>query len=789
MSFLSSLFGIFGGSRPSGSNVVQTSKLPEEIAPFAKFVLEEARKQYDASQEAGYTPYGGKTIADLTQEERDAMAGIKGLVGLSRPLQEEALGITRGLGDKFTADTAAEYMSPYQRAVTDIEKREAQKVFERDIMPRFEKQAVEAGGMSGLGSRAAIQASELGGRQMQQMGDIESRGLQQAYANAQQQFAQQKARERQQAADLFAAGPAMLASGLKEQGALQAIGEQKRGLEQSKLDEAYYRFLEKQAYPREKLAELSGFVYGNPLMQERVKTQNVSYAQPSFGRQLMGLAGTAAGVYGMGGGKAFGGSGFSAGNLFGNLYGGGKPLMGYGGLPRGFATGGKVYANTGGGLASLPIVYREKGGGGRSAFGRDIDRLWEKAQKDAATLREQRSGVNEKQAYQVGFHPYETSEAAVTPLDLFYSYLARSAPEHQKRLDIYNERRKEAGADFDLGRGFPPVSEDNTTAAAIPVVSGNTTTTNDVANPNQEVINNLISETAALDPASTGQIDETGGYSGLDTLQAQSAAKQDDAVPPQVRQTTGTDLLNEGLGSILRAVSGSGDQYEESVNQMRRYANQLTNAIETDMQTKAATRSRINERNFWMGVIGASRNLVTGDANKPILAALVDSFGGAFEDYLGQVNELEQQAATEEGAAKISKLKVLYNVESKAAELFSSMRGTMAQQIVAHTKLLEALAEAGLTGKVSQERVKTRVGFLQSFSSLEKITRMPKEFQQRLLRLASMVNRNTPEFENEANKIDQLISGSAPLQSTKKGTADKTISKYEQSRRKKVTDK
>ena len=126
----------------------------------------------------------------------------------------------------------------------------------------------------------------------------------------------------------------------------------------------------------------------------------------------------------------------------------------------------------------------------------------------------------------------------------------------------------------------------------------------------------------------------------------------------------------------------------------------------------------------------------------------------------------------------------MYNVESKAAELFSSMRGTMAQQIVAHTKLLEALAEAGLTGKVSQERVKTRVGFLQSFSSLEKITRMPKEFQQRLLRLASMVNRNTPEFEN-----DQLISGSAPLQSTKKGTADKTISKYEQSRRKKVTDK
>ena len=461
MSFLSSLFGIFGGSRPSGSNVVQTSKLPEEIAPFAKEVLEEAKKQYAASQEAGYTPYTGKTIADLTQEEQDAMAGIKGLVGTSRPLQEEALGITRGLGEKFTADTAAEYMSPYQRAVTDIEKREAQKVFERDIMPRFEKQAVEAGGMSGLGSRAAIQASELGGRQMQQMGDIEARGLQQAYANAQQQFAQQKARERQQAADLFAAGPAMLASGLKEQGALQAIGEQKRALEQSKLDEAYYKFLEEQAYPKEKLAEYSGFVYGNPLMQERVKTQNVSYAQPSFGRQLMGLAGTAAGIYGMGGGKAFGGSGFSAGNLFGNML--GRAPYGYGGsqglgyMP-GRREGGKVYADAGGGLASLPIVYREEGGGGRSTFRRQAGEFISNIKDEQERVREERN-IREK----------------VTPLDLMYSYFARSEPEHQKRLDIYNERRNEAGADFDLGRGFPPVSEDTTTAAAIPTTTTTTT--------------------------------------------------------------------------------------------------------------------------------------------------------------------------------------------------------------------------------------------------------------------------------------------------------------------------
>lgn len=45
-------------------------------------------------------------------------------------------------------------MSPYQRAVTDIEKREAQTQFEKNIMPRFEAEAISAGGLSGLGTRA-----------------------------------------------------------------------------------------------------------------------------------------------------------------------------------------------------------------------------------------------------------------------------------------------------------------------------------------------------------------------------------------------------------------------------------------------------------------------------------------------------------------------------------------------------------------------------------------------------------------------------------------------------------
>ena len=190
MGFLSSLFG-FGGDRPKTQQVVQATKLPEEIAPFAREVLDEAKELYKTRMGEGYVPYAEETIAPFTPEQEQAMAGIAGLVGTQRPLQEEALGMIRaGAETKFTPEVAQEYMSPYQRAVTDIEKREAQRTFESQIMPQFEKQAVQAGGMSGLGTRAGVQASELGRAQMQRLGDIEAKGLQAAYRDAQNLFTQ-----------------------------------------------------------------------------------------------------------------------------------------------------------------------------------------------------------------------------------------------------------------------------------------------------------------------------------------------------------------------------------------------------------------------------------------------------------------------------------------------------------------------------------------------------------------------------------------------------------------------
>ena len=361
MSFLSSLFG-FGGSQPRTQQVVQTTELPEEIAPFAREVLDEAKALYTQRMGEGYSPYAGETIAPLTAEQEQAMAGISGLVGTQRPLQEEALGMIRAGGEaKFTPEVAQEYMSPYQRAVTDIEKREAQRDFEGRIMPQFEKQAVAAGGMSGLGTRAGVQAGELGRAQMQRLGDIETRGLQSSYQDAQNLFAQQQQRERATAQEIGKMAPAMFGSGIAEQGALQTIGEQKQAMAQEALDEAYFRHLEKQGFPQEQLASYSGFVYGNPLMSQRTMTQT-SPAQmgPSKGSQLLGLGLSAAKLYGMGGGSAFGGGGFSIPTAAKNL----------GFTPQ--STGGRLSRKTGGGLSSLPIVYRQNGTVGEE-YGGDID--------------------------------------------------------------------------------------------------------------------------------------------------------------------------------------------------------------------------------------------------------------------------------------------------------------------------------------------------------------------------------------------------------------------------------
>ena len=350
--FLDFFFG--GGTKPQQTTTtsIQTSKLPEEIAPYVTQVLEEAQKQYEIARDEGYQKYPGETIAPMTQAEKDAIAGLQSLVGGQEKYLTEAEEALRGIGTEFTAEQAEKFMSPYQQAVVDVEKRKAQEDFQRRIMPEFEKQAVGAGGMSGLGSRAGVQAARLGEAFSQQLGDIQTRGSQKAYEDAYRQFTDQGARERARAADLQNMGLTRFQTGLAEQGLAQQLAQADRAESQLQLDKAFREYTEQEQFPESELAQFSSFVYGNPFLRTPDTTRTGSVMGPpttSIGQQLLGLGLGGLNVFGRGGG--FDG-GFNIGNVFSGKYPGSI----------GIKTGGKVAAHmkAGGGIGSLPVVKRQQ---------------------------------------------------------------------------------------------------------------------------------------------------------------------------------------------------------------------------------------------------------------------------------------------------------------------------------------------------------------------------------------------------------------------------------------------
>ena len=341
MGFLSSLFGY--EDKPEVTSKV--SSIPEELKPYVDEAMKDTQALYRQRLDEGYTPYTGDTIAGLTPEQIASQEGLKSLVGTQVPFQQEALGMFRGGAERFTPETAKQFMSPYQRAVIDQEKEQAQRQYERTKRPMFEADAVKAGGMSGLGSRAAIESAERDDLQARFLGDIETKGLQAAYKDAQDQFTNQKARERTMASDVATAGGNIFSAGIAEQGLLQDIGTEKQGLAQSALDEAYFKYKKEKEFPEEQLARYTSSIYGNPVMEQPNFTQTGTPAQASMGKSLIGLGMSGLKAYGKGGG--FSSGGFSMDNLFGKGAAGGQ----VGGLTT-------LYRKTGGDLMDEDVEFQ-----------------------------------------------------------------------------------------------------------------------------------------------------------------------------------------------------------------------------------------------------------------------------------------------------------------------------------------------------------------------------------------------------------------------------------------------
>jgi hypothetical protein len=216
-----------GSSAPQQTEVTQTTtNLPEYAQPYFTRLL--GRTEYESLNP--YRTYTGQRLAErspLAQQVAARQTAL-GLAGAPREMAE-ASQIARDVAaqtpttagqqitsfrpedinvnyeverfqgfrpaerydaQRFDSGIASMYMNPFQRLVTDVEKREAQRA--SDISgEQIESRAAQSGGLGGY--REAILQAERERNLGQQLGDIEARGQRDAFAQAQQQFERDRA--------------------------------------------------------------------------------------------------------------------------------------------------------------------------------------------------------------------------------------------------------------------------------------------------------------------------------------------------------------------------------------------------------------------------------------------------------------------------------------------------------------------------------------------------------------------------------------------------------------------
>ena len=307
-----------GGGAPQTQKVEQTTtNLPKYLEPYVTDIA--SRAQAESNRE--YTPYEGQRIAGFTPEQQQVQQNVMGLqqpgqfgqatdfatqaglgslaTGQYNPytfstqnvaapnLQQYQMGTAQtnynpnlqnyqmGQAQTFGQPQAQQYMSPYAQNVMDVQKREAI------------TDAQKAQLMTNLG--AARQGTYGGARQLlagtereralgTQLGDIQAKGLQSAYENAQAQF------ERDRAAQMGVGRTNLEAQlGVQQLGA--NIGAQTALANLSADQQARVQNLEAQLGVQQ-LGTQTGLQAALANQQQAMEAQSLSEASRQFGSNL-----------------------------------------------------------------------------------------------------------------------------------------------------------------------------------------------------------------------------------------------------------------------------------------------------------------------------------------------------------------------------------------------------------------------------------------------------------------------------------------------------------------------
>jgi hypothetical protein len=291
-----------GWAKPTAERSLARAEALTTDRPFQTYGQFAQQQGMDPTQVAGFSGLQQQAFQGAGQLQPSAATRVG--MGLAGTAAGRALGTQYSpyATGQFGAQ-AEQYMDPYLQNVVGIQQREAQRASE---MLRNQNQAQAVGQGAFGGSRQAIIEAERQRNLGTQMGDIQARGLQDAFTRAQQQFnAEQQLREqsRQYGAGLGLQGLQTALQGAGQLGQLGTqefaqqkdilglqgqMGAQQQAQEQALINARMQDFAAQQRYPYQQLEFMSNILRGTPMGT----VQSMYQAPPNPLSQLAG-AGTA----------------------------------------------------------------------------------------------------------------------------------------------------------------------------------------------------------------------------------------------------------------------------------------------------------------------------------------------------------------------------------------------------------------------------------------------------------------------------------------------------------------
>ena len=205
---------------------------------------------------------------------------------------QAGIGTLQGLTD---AGQTQQYMSPYIQNVLDVNKQEALRDSQKQLVGANLASARQ--GTYG-GARNALMQSEADRNLQTQMAKIQSSGMQNAFEDARKTQLAQAAGYGTLGSTLGQLGTAEQASDIDRIKTQGAYGDLQRSIQQQQLDTQYQDLMTKLNFPITQLETMNNLVRGAPLTQTGMSQRNTT-PPPSFASQLAGMGLTGLSMYNM----------------------------------------------------------------------------------------------------------------------------------------------------------------------------------------------------------------------------------------------------------------------------------------------------------------------------------------------------------------------------------------------------------------------------------------------------------------------------------------------------------